>query len=241
MSEHRTALVTGGNRGMGFETCRQLAKLGYRVVMTCRDRNKGEKALQLLQGAGLSVHFHRLDVDSDEDIALLLQWLEDHGGRCDVLVNNAGILTDGGGLSGGDAASVFRTDRATLRQHLETNTLSPLMLSLAVLPLMRRHGYGRIVNVSSGMGQLSDMGGHFPGYRISKTALNAATRILAAEISEPNIKVNALCPGWVRTDMGGQNADRSIEQGVETTVWLATLPDDGPSGGYFRDKQAIDW
>lgn len=241
MNEHRTAVVTGGNRGMGFEACRQLAAMGYRVIMTCRDRNKGQKALALLQAAGLSVSFHKLDVDSDEDIALFVQYLEEHGGRCDVLINNAGILQDGAGSDAADASSVFHSSRATLRRHLETNSLSPLMLSLAVLPLMRRHGYGRIVNVSSGMGQLAEMGGHNAGYRISKTALNAVTRILDAEIDDPDIKVNSLCPGWVRTEMGGSQADRSIEEGVATTIWLATLPSDGLSGGFFRDRQPIDW
>jgi NAD(P)-dependent dehydrogenase (short-subunit alcohol dehydrogenase family) len=106
---------------------------------------------------------------------------------------------------------------------------------------MRRNGYGRVVNISSGMGQLSDMGGHSPSYRVSKTGLNALTRMLTAELGEENILVNSVCPGWVRTDMGGPNARRSVEQGAETPVWLATLPDDGPRGGFFRDRKPIPW
>jgi NAD(P)-dependent dehydrogenase (short-subunit alcohol dehydrogenase family) len=114
-------------------------------------------------------------------------------------------------------------------------------MTQAVAPIMREGGYGRIVNMSSGAGQLSDMRSGFPAYRMSKTAVNAMTRITAAELSTLNIKVNAVCPGWVRTDMGGPNAERPVEQGAETPVWLATLPDDGPTGGFFRDKKTIPW
>ncbi len=138
-------------------------------------------------------------------------------------------------------ASIFQADASLLRETFETNTLGPLFVAIALVPLMRRNDYGRIVNVSSGMGQLSDMDGGYPGYRISKTALNAVTVILARELEDTNIKVNAVCPGWVRTDMGGASATRSPEEGADTIVWLATLPDDGPSGGFFRDRRPIDW
>ena len=126
-------------------------------------------------------------------------------------------------------------------QHILPNTLAPLMLSNALVPLMQARNFGRIVNVSSGMGQLDDMGAGHPAYRVSKAALNAVTRVLAAELVGTNIKVNALCPGWVRTDMGGQQADRSPQEGIETTLWLAQLPEDGPSGGFFRDRRPIPW
>ncbi len=128
-----------------------------------------------------------------------------------------------------------------MRKTLETNIFGPLRLTQAAVPLMRKNGYGRIVNVSSGAGQLIDMGMGFPAYRMSKAALNALTRITAAEVKDTNILVNAVCPGWVRTDMGGPQAERSVEHGAETPVWLATLPDDGPSGGFFRDKLPIPW
>jgi len=126
-----------------------------------------------------------------------------------------------------------------IRTSLETNTFGALRVSQTLVPLMK--GRGRVVNISSGMGQLSEMNGGWPGYRLSKTALNAITRILADELKDTQVKVNSICPGWVKTDMGGANAERSVEQGAETIVWAATLPDDGPSGGFFRDKQAIAW
>ena len=133
----------------------------------------------------------------------------------------------------------MRSDPAIVRRTFETNTLGPLMVSQALIPLMQ--GSGRVVNVSSGMGQLAEMNGGYPGYRLSKAALNALTRILADELKGTGVKVNSVCPGWVRTDMGGADAPRTPKQGAETIVWLATLPDDGPTGGFFRDKQPIPW
>ena len=137
------------------------------------------------------------------------------------------------------ASSVFRADIATVRYSMENNAYGPLRLCQALIPLMR--GHGRVVNVSSGMGQLSEMNGCCPGYRFSKAAINVLTRILADELRDTRIKVNSVCPGWVRTDMGGPNAERSVEEGADTIVWLATLPDDGPSGGFFRDRKPIPW
>jgi NAD(P)-dependent dehydrogenase (short-subunit alcohol dehydrogenase family) len=155
-----------------------------------------------------------------------------------VLINNAGIMIDGGIDSPADICDV---DVEVIRKSLEVNTIAPMMLIKAFLPLMQQAGYGRIVNISSGMGQLSDMGGQNPGYRISKTALNAVTAIFAAELDGSGIAINAVCPGWVRTDMGGSNAVLSPEQGVDTTVWLATLADANISGGFYRQRQLIDW
>jgi NAD(P)-dependent dehydrogenase (short-subunit alcohol dehydrogenase family) len=155
-----------------------------------------------------------------------------------VLVNNAAIIADG---SGGFHASVLDTVSGDLRRTFETNVLGPLRLIQAAVPVMRKQGYGRIVNISSGAGQLAEMGSGFPAYRMSKAALNALTRITAAELRDANIKVNAVCPGWVRTDMGGSDADRSVAEGAETPVWLATLPDNGPTGEFFRDRKPIPW
>jgi NAD(P)-dependent dehydrogenase (short-subunit alcohol dehydrogenase family) len=152
-----------------------------------------------------------------------------------MLVNNAGILIDH------IDTRLAELDLEPLRWTLETNLCGALHVTQVVLPLMRRNGYGRIVNMSSGLGQLSDMRAGTPAYRISKTALNALTRILAAELEGSNIKINSTCPGWVRTDMGGPNATRSVQEGADTAIWLATLPDDGPSGGFFRDRQPIPW
>ena len=232
---NKVAVVTGANRGMGFETARQLAKLGYQVIVTSRDREKGLAAVDTLLSEGLSVEYHQLDVDDPASIDTLANDLRDSHGRIDALVNNAGVL-----LEPIDAdASVFNADPETILRTFCTNALGPLLIAQALVPLMG--GEGCIVNVTSGMGQLSDMNGGYPAYRLSKTALNAVTRIFADELKDTNIKVNSVCPGWVRTDMGGPHADKSIAQGVETTVWLATLGSDGPSGGFFRNKQPLPW
>ena len=137
--------------------------------------------------------------------------------------------------------SALRIKPDTLRRALETNTLGPYQLMQKFAPMMKKAGYGRIVNLSSGMGQLEEMNGGYPGYRISKTALNALTRIFAEELLNTGVLVNSVCPGWVKTEMGGPNADRDVEEGADTIVWLATLPDDGPTGGFFRDREPIDW
>jgi NAD(P)-dependent dehydrogenase (short-subunit alcohol dehydrogenase family) len=234
----RIAVVTGGNRGMGFETCRQLGRRGARVILTSRDAARGEAAAARLQGEGLDVRHHQLDVADDDGIARLAEFIRREFGRLDILVNNAGIVR-GRDEPRERAMRTFEATPAGLREVLATNLIGPFLLCQALIPLMQ--GRGREVNVSSGMGQLSGMGSDFPAYRISKAGLNALTGIFASALQGTGIKVNAACPGWVRTDMGGANAARSVEQGVATTVWLATLPDDGPSGGLFRDKSPIPW
>jgi len=235
MSNAKIAVVTGGNRGIGFETCRQLAKQGLHVVLTSREPEKGQRAVETLSSEGLNVIHHPLTVTDADSVAQLAAFLQDEFGRVDALVNNAGVYLDAEG------SSVFEAEIDTLRQTLETNVYAPLQLAQAIVPMMRQQNYGRIVNVSSGMGQLTQMGGGAPGYRLSKTALNALTRILAAELEGTNILVNSVCPGWVRTDMGGESAPRSPEQGADTIVWLATLPDGSPTGGFFRDRAPIPW
>ena len=237
----RIAVVTGGNRGLGLETCRQLARAGLAVVLTSRDTIKGDTAALWLRREGLRVDRFDLDLEVPDSITRLAAHLEQTYGRVDVLVNNAGILPGPADRTAPDPASVFRARITDFRAAMTTNVYGPLLLAQALVPLMRTGGYGRIVNVSSGMAQLSDMGGAWAPYRTSKTALNALTRILAAELGDTNILVNAVCPGWVRTDMGGPNATRSPEEAVDTIVWLATLPDGGPSGGFFRDREPIPW
>lgn len=236
----RVALVTGGNRGLGFETARQLAAREVSVVLASRERAAGERAARRLADQGLRVSSVLLDVTDETHIGAVTGQLDATYGRLDILINNAGIMLDSSGPDG-KQASVFVTPLSTMRESLETNALAPLRLCQALVPLMRRHGYGRIVNVASEMGQLSTMRGQYPGYKVSKTALNALTRILADELDGTNLKVNSACPGWVRTDLGGPDAVRSPEQGADTIVWLATLPDDGPSGGFFRDRLAVPW
>ena len=231
----RIALVTGGNRGIGFEICRSLAAHGLAVVLTARDASKGRAAAKELQDAGLEAEFHRLDVTSCRSIRACVAAVAEKRGRIDVLVNNAGIMIDPRG------SRFLDSKLDTYRDTLETNLYGPLQLVQAVVPLMKAHRYGRIVNLSSGLAQLAEMGSGTPAYRVSKTALNALTCIVAAEFHGSNILANAACPGWVRTGMGGEGAPRSAAQGADTPVWLATLPDGGPSGGYFRDRKPIPW
>lgn len=237
MTQPPIAVVTGAYRGLGLETCRQLAERGYRVVLTARREAEGRAAADGLARRGLDVRFHALDVTDADSVRRLADQLRAEHGRIECLVNNAGIFPDP--EPGGEAASVFRADLDTVRRGFETNTLGPLLLCQALIPLMA--GRGRVVNVSSGMGQLSDMNGCCPGYRLSKTALNALTRILADELQDTGIKVNSVCPGWVRTEMGGADATLSVEEGARGIVWAATLPDDGPSGGFFRHGEPIPW
>lgn len=235
------AVVTGANRGLGLETARQLAKRDIRVILTSRHVGKGEMALEKLLSEGLDVLFQPLDVTLESSIAELGAFIHSRCGRVDILVNNAGVFLDSHSTEETSVASILTVSLVTLTTTLKTNLYGPLLLAQELVPLMKQQRYGRIVNVSSGMGQLSEMEGKSPAYRVSKTALNALTRILAAETQGYNILVNSICPGWVRTDMGGPNAERTVEQGASGIVWAATLPDDGPNSGFFRDGQPIPW
>jgi NAD(P)-dependent dehydrogenase (short-subunit alcohol dehydrogenase family) len=226
----RVAVVTGANRGIGHEIVCQLATRGASTILTARGAGEAEAAAAELAGTGLPVTGRQLDVTDQASVDAVAKSLE----RLDVLVNNAGIYLDE------DTAAV-EPDLDSIRTTLETNLFGAWRTAVALIPLMRAGGYGRIVNVSSGAGQLADMWGGSPGYRVSKTALNAFTRMLAYELAGTNILVNAVCPGWVRTEMGGRNAPRSVVQGADTAVWLATLPNDGPTGGFFRDRKPIPW
>jgi len=233
--EERLAVVTGANKGIGFEISRQLARKGLRVILTSRDAKKGLQAQKVLAKEGLEVLCHELDVSRRGSVSALARYLNKEHGRVDVLVNNAGILIDK------SATSILDEKEDVFHATLETNFFGALRVCQAVVPLMQKHGYGRVVNLSSGLGQLDDMGDGNAAYRTSKTALNALTRMVAAATADDNILVNSMCPGWVRTDMGGPTASRSVEKGAETAVWLAMLPDSGPTGGFFRDKKPIPW
>jgi NAD(P)-dependent dehydrogenase (short-subunit alcohol dehydrogenase family) len=231
----RVAVVTGANRGIGLDIVRQLAARGFRVVLASRDLARGREAWATLGAGRERTEVCQLDVTSEEEARSLAASVERSLGRCDVLVNNAGVLVDPKGARSLDVPP------DVLRRTFEVNVIGPVVVTQAIAPLMRRHGYGRIVNMSSGLGQLADMGVGTPAYRMSKAALNAFTRTLAAEFAGTNVKVNSMCPGWVRTDMGGPHATKSVEEAADTAVWLATLPDDGPTGGFFRDRQPIPW
>ncbi len=242
MGDQKVAVVTGANRGMGFATARALAEKKYRVVLTARRAQDAEQAVKRLTADGLLVIPHQLDVTDERSIADLAAFVEKELGRCDVLVNNAGgVFEEFDHDHPEQHAAALKATTKSLRDSFETNALGAFLTAQALLPLMQRDGYGRIVNVSSRMGQLSSMGGGNAGYRASKAAMNAFTRILAAETDGDDIKVNASSPGWVRTGLGGENAERSVAEGIDTTVWLATLPDDGPTGGFFHDRKPIDW
>lgn len=233
--DKRLAVVTGGNKGIGLEICRQLAGKGLRVLLTSRDPDKGSPAAEGLKAEKLDVLYQPLDVDSEDSVGRLRRYIEREAGRLDVLVNNAGILIDQ------RSTSVLREPIEVFRETMETNFYGALRMCQAFVPLMRRHHYGRIVNMSSGLGQLDDMGDGTPAYRVSKTALNALTRMVSVAVKGDDILVNSVCPGWVRTDMGGANATRSVVQGADTAVWLAMLPHGGPTGGFFRDRKPIPW
>ena len=224
------ALVTGANRGIGFEIAQQLAHRGATVILTSRKPDAGKAALEKLRATKLNVQFHALNVTETASIVALRQFVEKTYGRLDVLINNAGIISDEDG-------SILEIKLETVRTTLETNTLAPLHLAQTFVPLLKHSRKGRIVNMSSGMGQLSEMDG---GYRISKTALNAVTGILAAEL-RGSVAVNSMCPGWVRTDMGGANAERDVSQGADTAVWLALDAPQDLTGKFFRDRKVIPW
>ena len=222
----RVALVTGANRGIGREIARQLGRdHGFTVIAGARDPDRMEPAENVVAV--------QLDVNDADSVGAAVAGIEDGRGRLDVLVNNAGIH--------GEPSGVADYDLALAHDVIETNVFGPWRLIQAALPLLRQSPSPRIVNVSSGSGQLADMGGGRTAYRLSKAALNALTRTLAADEAEGKILVNSVCPGWVRTDMGTAAAPRSVEEGADTAVWLATLPDDGPSGGFFRDRSPIPW
>lgn len=236
MQARRIAVITGANRGLGLETSRQLARRGYRVVLTAREPDEAEAAAAQLGLEGLDVVPYTLDVAVHESVTQLASWMRTVQGRWDILVNNAGIIPDP--ANGGDLISA---EISTLRQAMEVNAYGAVRLMQAAIPMMRDHRYGRIVNVSSGMGQLSDMGPGYPAYRASKAALNAFTRIAASETRGTGILINAVCPGWVRTALGGPHATRSVEEGTAGIVWAALLPDNGPTGSFFRDGREIAW
>jgi NAD(P)-dependent dehydrogenase (short-subunit alcohol dehydrogenase family) len=240
--DQRVALVTGGNRGIGYAISRSLAQRGITVILGVRDPNKGAKACSRLQSEDLDANFELLDVTDKDSLKTAVKHIQAQFERLDILVNNAGILIDG-------SENALDVSRSTIEKTLQTNVLGLLMLCQNCIALMKAGGYGRIVNMSSTLGSLSEMinpdsayaGVGTPAYRLSKAALNAVTTLVAKEVRDDNILVNSACPGWVRTDLGGDQAPLTPEQGADTPVWLATLPDGGPTGGFYRERKRIPW
>jgi len=222
------SLVTGGNRGIGFEVCRQLAERGHAVVLTARRQEDAAAA-----AAEAGAHPLRLDVTDAASITEAAAEVADRYGKLDVLVNNAAITYD-------TWQRGITADLDVVREAAETNLYGPWLMVQRFLPLLRASDHPRIVNVSSEAGSLAVMGGGIPAYSVSKAALNALTRILAAELRAEHILVNAVCPGWVATDMGGPGG-RPVAEGAAAVVWAAALPDTGPTGGFFRDGQPLPW
>jgi len=225
------ALITGSTRGIGHEVARQLASRGYRVIVTGREADAASRAAAKIGARAVP---HVLDTSDARSIDTLVRFIEREIGGLDVLVNNAAILLDEG-------KSIVDVEARELEETWRVNTLGPFLLTKRLAPLLRKSGHGRVVNVSSGAGQLSSMSSYAPSYSTSKAALNAITILFANALRADGVLVNCADPGWVRTDMGGRAAPRSVGQGADTIVWLATLPDDGPTGGFFHDRKRIDW
>ncbi|MCK9205071.1 MAG: SDR family oxidoreductase [Bacteroidales bacterium] len=264
-------LVTGGNRGIGLEICRQLSDLGHTVIMGSRDLENGEKAALLINK---KIIVGQLDVTNDASVGSMVGLVEGRFGKLDVLINNAGLGATHSGqgniLSSGAkravdhhfpvAAKMIRKWMPSLRKAgivasvksagdvsfgevkviMETNFYGPWRMIRSCIPLLRKSDDGRIINMSSGMGGLNSLTGEYPAYSLSKSSLNALTIMFSNELKETGIKVNAMCPGWVRTDMGGPNAPRTVNEGADTAIWLATEKEI-TTGKFFRDRKVINW
>jgi NAD(P)-dependent dehydrogenase (short-subunit alcohol dehydrogenase family) len=229
----KTALVTGGNKGIGREVARQLAKKGFQVFVGARNRDAGRKAAEEIAKQGGKATFLAIDINDNESVTGSAREFAKIVDHLDVLVNNAGIMMDG------DDA-ILKISDDLVRKTLETNTLGALRVTRAFVPLLAKSKAPRVINVSSGGGQLTGgADGWSPAYCISKTALNGVTSQLAAAL--PKFAVNSVCPGWVRTDMGGSNATRSVEEGADTIVWLASEAPQNLTGKFLRDRKEIPW
>jgi NAD(P)-dependent dehydrogenase (short-subunit alcohol dehydrogenase family) len=225
-------LVTGSNRGIGLELVRQLATMGHTVILSARDEAKGEKAAAQLTQQGLSIEFLPLDVSNEKSIHDAAALIKKKYDRLDVLINNAGILHGN--------ASTLSVSKGSMEEHMATNFYGPMLLVQALLPLLKKSTDARIINFTTGMASLSSPGSGTAAYRLSKIALNGLTAILSADLQGTNIKVNSLDPGWVQTGMGGSSAPKTVSEGADTAVWLATA-DNIPSGKFFRNRKVTEW
>jgi NAD(P)-dependent dehydrogenase (short-subunit alcohol dehydrogenase family) len=230
----KVALVTGGNRGIGYELVKQLAQKGFKVILASRDSEMGHEVAQKLKESNLDVSLLVMDVNNQESIRQAAITVNERYGKLDVLINNAGVYLE-------ENKKLVAMDPSILEKTMATNFFGVYHVIRSFIPLMEKQGYGRIINVSSEYGAMSEMS--YPGvgaYKLSKFALNGLTRLVAAEINS-DIKINAVDPGWVSSDMGGPSAPRTPKQAAESIIWLATIGPEGPSGGFFRDGKPIDW
>jgi NAD(P)-dependent dehydrogenase (short-subunit alcohol dehydrogenase family) len=232
--KERIVLITGGNRGIGREVARQLARRGFRVFIGARDAAGGRKAAAEIQAAGGKAEFLLLDVSDSASVRAAARAFAERADHLDVLINNAGIYPDRG-------VDVLTVSRDQLTRTLQTNTFGPVEVTQAFLPYLRRSTAARVINVSSGYGQLDGLSPDVPSYCLSKLALNGVTLLLSRALRGEGIAVNSMCPGWVRTEMGGANADRSVEEGADTAVWLADEAPQDATGRFFRDRREIPW
>lgn len=230
----KSILITGANRGLGLAATKELAGLGHKVIMGVRDLKTSEKLVLELKAKNLDVVSLKLDVTKIADIRKCHDYLRDNKIELDVLVNNAGVFLDSMG------ESVLDADPVIVLKSIETNTMGPMQLIQSLAPLMSKSGGGQIINVSSEMGSLADMGPNSTGYRMSKASLNVLTKICSIELAPMGIAVNSICPGWCQTDMGGENAARTPKEGIQTIAWLCSQAEP-PTGKFLRDKEELSW
>lgn len=226
-------IVTGGNRGIGYQILLELAGKGHEIILAARNKEQGKKIAHDLNAKNLKVEFHQLDLEFSESINSFAEVISKEYNSVDVLINNAGVFQDRNNSS-------LSVDMEALKRTMQINLYGSIELSKLMIDILKKSQEGRIINMSSGLGALHDMGGGYTAYRLSKAGLNAFTKILASDLTGTNIKVNAMCPGWVKTDMGGKSAPRSLEQGADTAVWLATA-ENIPNGKFLRDRKEIQW
>lgn len=233
--DQKIVLITGANRGIGYATAEALGKLGMKILLGIRDDISGKETEKKLIAQGFDARYIFLDVTQEKNIKDTIALIIRDYGRLDVLINNAGILID-------DNMPSLEISLDIIQKTIATNVYGPLLLCQAVIPIMKRNRYGRIVNISSEMGSITNMtvGGNL-GYRISKAALNVLTRVFSDEAHDSRILINSMCPGWVQTSMGGADAPKTVEEGADTVVFLATLPENGPRNKFFQDRQEIAW
>jgi NAD(P)-dependent dehydrogenase (short-subunit alcohol dehydrogenase family) len=227
----KTALVTGANKGIGLEVVRQLLNRNFNVILTARNREKGLRAIEKLKNRDEKLLFVQMDVGNEDSIKKAAKEVQSKNIKIDVIVNNAGVLLDSESINEVSSEKILTTFRV--------NTLGPILVIQNFLSIMNKNG--RIINVSSGLGAFSEMSSYAPTYSISKSALNAVTKQFSYSLEEKSISVNSVSPGWVRTDMGGSNATRTVEKGAETIVWLAEEAPQNFTGKFFRDKKELDW